>query len=378
MSKTLRAFSVLQAIAAVASLAIIFWSLGLPNLQFAEAANVTNLSDTLSSSRPSVAANHTIEFTTPSGVAAGESITVAFPTGFTGVSSLTFGDVDLNIAGTEATLAATPSGATWGVNILAQSVIFTSDTGVVNAGETVTIEIGTNANGGTNQITNPSTIGSQIIDLTVGSEDSGQLRVAIVDSVTVSATIDTVFTFGVNQVDFGTTIGSIATTSATSTRTTVEFGQLSPGSSKIAAQELTVETNSANGFVVTVQADQQLTSGNGADIDSFVDGADTSTPQSWNSPSEDITNENTWGHWGLSSTDITLGSGLTDIYNGGAHFVAASTTGGVEVFRHNDPTDGTVDGEGVTNVLYQVEVSSLQEAADDYTATLTYVATPVF
>jgi hypothetical protein len=35
-------------------------------------------------------------------------------------------------------------------------------------------------------------------------------------------------------------------------------------------------------------------------------------------------------------------------------------------------------GVGSTTVAYKVEITSLQEAAKDYTATLTYIATPVF
>ena len=45
---------------------------------------------------------------------------------------------------------------------------------------------------------------------------------------------------------------------------------------------------------------------------------------------------------------------------------------------HTGPTDGTTTGQGTTRVGYTAEVSSLQEAADDYQATLTYVATPTF
>jgi hypothetical protein len=65
------------------------------------------------------------------------------------------------------------------------------------------------------------------------------------------------------------------------------------------------------------------------------------------------------------------------LYSGGDNFVSASTTP-VEVFRHDGPTDGSVAGEGTAQVIYKQEISALQEAANDYTATLTYVATPVF
>ena len=52
-------------------------------------------------------------------------------------------------------------------------------------------------------------------------------------------------------------------------------------------------------------------------------------------------------------------------------------TAPVEVFRHDGPIENSED-DGNATVLYKVEVTALQEAAEDYTATLTYVATPIF
>jgi len=372
MSRTSYTFNVLQAIAAVASFAVILWSLGLPVLQFAEAANVNTLSDTLTDSAPAVVSDHTIDFITPTGVAAGETITVDFEAGFTGVAGITDADVDLAIDGVDETIG----GGDWTVSAAGQVVTITSGAGVIAANATVTIEIGTNADGGTNQITNPATEGSYTVDLTVGSEDTGQTRVAIVNSVTVTATVDTVFTFTINEVAAGTVLGT-HTTGGASSSTTIPFGELVADTASTAAQNLEVSTNAANGFVVTVATDQQLTSGNGADIDGFIDGAFTNTPTAWESPGGTAGLENEAGHWGISSDDTTLTAGLTDLYTGGANFVSASTTP-VEVFRHDGPTDGSAAGEGTANVIYKVEVTALQEAATDYTATLTYVATPVF
>jgi len=376
MSRTSYTFSVLQATAAVASLAIIMWSLGFPVLQFAGAANVVSFSDTLTDSAPAVVSDHLIEFTTPTGVAAGETIVLTFESGFLGVASLDEGDIDFEINGVDATLAATESGATWGVTTAAETITLTSDTGVVAANATVTIEIGTNADSGVNQITNPAA-GSYEINLTAGSVDTGETRVAIVDSVTVTATVDTIFTFTVNAVAAGTDVNTNDTTGGVTTATAIPFGELEADTASTAAQRLEVLTNASNGFVVTVATDQQLTSSNGADIDGFTDGDFITTPASWASPSATPGLENEAGHWGLSSTDTTLGTGLTDVFAGGDEFVSASSTP-VEVFRHDRPTDGNEPGEGTATVIYKIEITALQEAANDYTATLTYVATPVF
>jgi hypothetical protein len=203
--------------------------------------------------------------------------------------------------------------------------------------------------------------------------------VAIVDAVTVTASVDTIFNFTVDGVNNNLGVNG-ATTTATSTPTSIPFGLLVADTPATLAQDLTVSTNAANGFVVTVQTDQQLLSSNGADIDGFIDGAYTNAPTQWVAPAQTLGQENTYGHWGITSNDSTVTSGLTDEFDvtgNGEDYLSASTTP-VEIFRHNGPTNGTLDGIGITRVGYTVETSALQEAATDYTATLTYVATPVF
>jgi hypothetical protein len=49
-----------------------------------------------------------------------------------------------------------------------------------------------------------------------------------------------------------------------------------------------------------------------------------------------------------------------------------------QVFSHDDVADGSTPDIGVTDVGYQIEISSFQEAGSDYSNTLTYVATPTF
>lgn len=382
MTRTHTTFSMLQAVAAVATLAVILWSLGIPQLRFAEAANVTYFSDTLSDSAPSVVSNHTISFVTPTGLVAGNTITLTFPTGFTGVGSLDAQDLDLNVSGSEQSLInGAASGANWNVTAAGQTIDITSGTSTIGTNATVTIEIGTNATtGGTGntQITNPATTTSYEIEVLLEGSDSGSTMVAIVDSVTVTASVPTILDFTINGVAGTSTING-ATTTATTTSTSIPFGVLTADDRSVAAQDLVISTNAANGFIVTVTADQQLTS-NTSDIDGFQDGSYTTTPTVWAAPSPVLGQENTYGHWGITTNDASVTSGLTDTFDvagAGNRFVSASTTP-VEVFRHNGPTNGTSQGVGTTRVGYAVEITSLQEASDDYTATLTYVATPIF
>ena len=380
MHRTHHTFSLLQAVAVLAIFAITLWSIGWPAIRTAEAANVISFSDTLSDSSGTSTANHTIEFTTPSGMAAGETITLTFETGFTGINSLTPADLDLEIDGVDQDLHDSAAGPVWDVAPAGQSIDITSGTDTIGPNATVTIEIGTNAtfaSSSANQISNPTTPGSYTIDVTVGSGgDTGTTRVAITDQVTVTASVDTTFDFTVSGVTQSQTVNGDTTTGPT-TATEIPFGTLEDGTASTAAQDLEVSTNAANGFVVTVQTDQQLTSANGADIDGFSDGSYVETPVIWSAPSATVSNENTYGHWGLTSEDDTLTETLAADPFGAQLYASASTTP-VEVFRHDGPTDGSTPGAGSTRVGYRVEITALQEAADDYTATLTYVATPVF
>ncbi len=379
MIRTQTSFTLLQATAVVSTLAIILWSVGVPTLRFAEAANVTSYSDTLSDSAPSAVSNHTISFVTPTGFVAGDTITLTFQSGFTGIGSLVAQDLDLYASGTERDLIdGAASGSDWNVTAAGQVIDIESGTDTIGAGATVTIEIGTNAtNGGTgtNQITNP-TAGSYSIDVTFGASDAGRTLVAIVNTVTVTASVDTIFNFTVNGVNSGLNVNS-DTTTGTSTSTTIPFGELVADTPSTLAQDLVVNTNAANGFVVTVQTDQQLKSATNADIDGFIDGSYITSPEVWTGPSPTIGQEETYGHWGITSNDDTIGADIFDVLGSGQRYLSASTTP-VEIFSNDGPAIGTQDGVGTTRVGYTVEISALQEAGTDYTATLTYVATPVF
>lgn len=380
MSRTNTTFGLLQALASVVALSVLFWSFGVPTMRFAQAAYVTEYSNTLSDSAPSVGSNHTITFVTPSGIANGETITIDFSDGNFGTSSITVGDIDVYDDATLLSSAANCS-ATDETGVSFTGAVLTiefcpGDGAFIPTNGTTTILIGTNATGGTNQIVNPSVANSYQLPLTAGSSDLGETRVAIVAPVVVTATVDTALTFTVDALD--PTDGDVnqSPITATSTATTVPFGVLDPGTPVTLGQQLSVSTNAAYGFAVTAQVDQQLTSGT-SEIAGFIEGAFTSTPTSWQSPSPLIGNSDTWGHWGLTTQDQSIeGGDPFDVAGAGEAYVSASTTP-VTVFAHNGPADGTTAHIGRTRVGYRAEITDLQPAGE-YTATLTYVATPVF
>jgi hypothetical protein len=186
-------------------LSLVFVFSGGFSAQVAHAANLTSKTDTLSSLKASTAADHTILFTTPTGVAAGETIELTF-TSFTVGASLDFEDLDMSIeaAGgdgvcdtgdTEKTLAATASGAAWGaVRTSATVITIDSGTDTITAGDEVCIEIGTGAETGATgveQITNP-TAGSYDLAIAGTMTDSGETAIEILtdDQVAVTAVVD--------------------------------------------------------------------------------------------------------------------------------------------------------------------------------------------
>ena len=76
----------------------------------------------------------------------------------------------------------------------------------------------------------------------------------------------------------------------------------------------------------------------------------------------------------MTYDDNTLNSGVA---LGSDEYIAASTTPR-EVFYHDGPAAGVGTATGTTYVAYSVEITGLQEAADDYQTVLTYIATPTF
>ena len=374
-------------VTAVVMLAIVMWSFGFPTwVPFSDAAALTNVSDTLSDSDSGVSSDHTIVFTNPTAIAEGDTITITFPGQFnTSTSTATLALNDFDVATTsEYTIAANCGGSErMSVATSGNTLTFTvcaGDGGAIPANGTTTIEIGTNATAapgtGNNQIINPIAINSYEITIVTSSGDTGATRVAIIDDVVVTASVDTTLTFTVGGMNAGSSVNGSPTTTATATTpTTLPFETLAADTSKTLAQSLQVTTNAANGFTVTANMNQNLTSSTGADIDRFIDDAGTAVPAAWAGPTGTLGSENTYGHMGITTEDSSLAGGDdfgADLWAG--NFVNNPR----EVFYNDGPSDGVTANQGSTTVGYQAEIMAFQEAGSDYTATITYVATPIF
>ncbi len=387
MNKTVFAIPVpYRHVAMVTLVALVAWTFGLPAwIQNAQAANISTFSDTISDSDLGVDAQHDLLFVTSNAMAGDEAFRIYFDEVGSGFDFTGMTDADLIASSTGFTAVNSCGGGadeidlSIGANYI-QGEVCTGDT--VIAGQ-IGIQIG-----GPNYVNNPSSANSYVISLqgydAGGGEitDSGDTRVAIIDDVTVTASVDTVFTFTINAVDAGVTVNDdITVTSGTSTATSVPFGTIAPGTAKLMAQELRVDTNAYNGFAVTVEANQTLTAGNGATIDEFIDGLATASTTLWTSPAGTMGSPDTYGHWGLTTDDnVVSGASSTQWGAGEAAYRGDFVGTPVEIFYHSTPVESTTAGMGMgsTTVAYKVEIMALQEAAKDYTATLTYIATPVF
>ncbi|MBU0648174.1 hypothetical protein KJ855_03260 [Patescibacteria group bacterium] len=351
----------------------------------AQAANLTGLKDTLSTSEPNVVADHTFDFTVTTAIPVSGEIDVTLPAGFD-LSSLVFGDVDIELNSVDQTVVAGagPGAAEVGFVLSGQGMQFHFGSAVsLGAGQTVKIQVGDTAAGGpgNNQITNHAAAGIYTITLATynavdASLDTGDLKISLQDTITVSATVQSSLTFAIagisNAGNNCPNADATGTTDITTTSTTIPFGTMTVDDSKIGCQELTVSTNATNGYIVTVEQNNDLTSAGTDTIDEF-DGADGNTdtyttPEVWVQP-KDATPTTHTGYFGFTSDDATANSGNYASYKYAGY---QDDNSPYEVAKETGPVSSEVDV-----VSYQLEVAQLQEAGV-YTNTLMYICTATF
>jgi len=320
----------------------------------AEAASLVDAKDTISDSNPGqTAVTHTITFTTGVALEADDYINVTFPAPF---GNVTAGGNITCPGGMTASAATT------------EIARCTSDAGTVAGAKEITVVLDNPAGEGS------QTINIASIDHTDLSENEGaDVMVAIIYEVAVYATVASTLTFEINPLLVGVDVNGSATTIESAT-TSLTFGTLDAGDNEIMGQQLKVITNANDGFVVTVEQSGDLSNGGGGDIDPFDEGT-PAAPKAWEIPVAVLDSDNTYGHMGITSEDEDLVSAADtfgeDLYQG------FTGTTPIAVMVHDGPADGSTAHKGLTQVAYQIEINSLQEAGD-YTNTLTYICTPQY
>ncbi len=224
----------------------------------ARAASLTALSDTQSTIKAATVSNHDITFTTPTGVASGQTIILTWDNSTSVNASLDYTDIDVLDDAVNVTLAASPSGATWGAVRTSGTVItLTNGTSAVGAGSVIRIKIGTNATNqstGVRQITNGSA-GTTTLAISGTFTDTGTISTPIIadDVVNITATVNQTISFVVNDNTIG--FGTLTTSNAR-----YATADTNGSASDSVAHTLAVGTNAANGYTINVQG-ATLTSG---------------------------------------------------------------------------------------------------------------------
>ena len=398
-TRLLQDLSTRSYLALVLIVALLAWSLALPAILKADHDVISpgplDLQIILSDSAPGITATHTISFKIAAGTEAtlDDQVTITYHEAGASASSTSVnsnfdassvegGDVNINVDGTGViTFNALDSD---GTNLVfdittplgAEAVVTIVVPGIVNP--TYEFDGGNPLWATTHEVT---------FGITGGGETySNKTRVAIIDAVTMTAAIDTIFEFSVAGLAGGTAINGIETTYA-STPTSLDFQTLTAGVDKLLGHELQVATNASNGFIVTIQETQELTSSLGEKIHRFQDTLSgeegQTTPIGWLSPASTLDQYQTYGHYGITTTDgrldeVTVAgdAAFTETADGG--YIGNFHQEPRVIFGHTGPTNAGTEDTGLALVGVRIEISSLQPAGDDYTNTLVYVATPTF
>jgi len=378
------------------------------------------MSDTMHRQSVDTASDHSILFTTLTGVADGETIVVTFPADFDG-TDLDETDVDLiedttpdglcDDAGgtTKGLVADTPGTNEWTAvfsGTESRVLTFTSGgaTAVIEAGSEVCIEIGQNADGtvnsssppgsgaaaGNTQYVNPSTTGSFSVSLSVGDgADTGTLAVPINDddTVTINATVDVSITFDIDVGASGANCDAVGGASPCDSTIgasdnvgyVVELGSITTTDTRVSGVTdavnlimLDLDTNGSGGAVVTVA---NANGGNGL-VSSSVGGDNINSTEGAVSDGTE--------NYGLCVDSVTQ--------TGGTMAISAPYTanGCDEDTEGNDVDDLTTAAESIVDssgepvsggrveILVQASISGITPAHNDYTDDLTFIATGTF
>lgn len=360
-------------------------------IQSVYASLMTEEKDVISTSAPDTVANHEIWFKPGTNFAASNTLKITLDGLFTTPPSdhedvdLSFGTAGTN---TEIVLAATAASTnTWECTISNTEVTFTvpstaSAEWLPTTSDLVKVEIGTNATAddgtGDEQYKNPIKVDvlgtADIYDIDIVNQttsDTGKAMVAIIEGVTVTATVAESLKFYIadGSADCDTAFGNEL--DATVDSSSVNFGTLTVDTFTHGCQYLSIGTNAANGYGVTSQESDYLKSDSITlpDTTCNASGCDETNAEPW-------TAAGTYYGFGHTCSSIDASGCHSEYSTGNSYRQFARTT-------TETPQDIMVNGSTPTVVTekslveYKVSVSNIQPAGI-YTNTVTYIATPNF
>ena len=327
---------------------------------YADAAVLTSGSVALSDSRPSTASvTYTIDFSNVT-TSAIKCIKAVFSTQASG------GSVPSGFTSTGAALSGTsdyiPTPASWSVDASVNGTVAityaTGETPASASSRTVVLTGITNAStADTAYYLQFSTFNNT--NCSSSAVDSSTIAFIYTTGQAVSVTVDSTLTFTVNSVAGSQSVNG-ATTTVSSTSTTIPFGTVTASANAIAAHDLTISTNSDNGYTTYIRYTGDLTSG-GNTIDDLATYTNAS-PGAFSAAGTEA--------FGYTTNDATLGTGTAGrfISNKWATF----DTTNYEVAYSAGPVSSET-----TRVGYQVGVGGSTDAGV-YTTTVILTATPIY
>lgn len=207
--------------------------------------------------------------------------------------------------------------------------------------------------------------------------DQTKGKIALIESVRVTATVEPTINFSIAGVNTGTSIcgatPDIDTTTGVNSPLAVPFGSLTLNTFKDAGHNLTVSTNAASGYVVTAAENDQL-SRDGLGVTTIPDTTCDSGPCTITSEQDWSTGTNNGFGYSLENVDA---ASITWEYNDTGTFDARPFA----VLGTDTPTtlfySSTVANAENAYVCYRLSVGATQ-AAGDYENQITYTATGTF
>jgi hypothetical protein len=212
--------------------------------------------------------------------------------------------------------------------------------------------------------------------------DQTTTKIGVVDAVKVSATIAPQLTFTVAGISSGTSVCG-ENTDVTTTAISVPFGALTIGSFVDAAQRLTVTTNAAGGYSVTVAENDQVgrngntCSGDGTSSNSCVQ--DTSASGASHTASADWTDAANDDGFGYSVDPVTAGLTAAFTYNESTRTFSAKQFADLAESEAPQTVYSRADvaSSDVVDVCYRIAPAATN-VAGDYENYIVYTASATF
>jgi hypothetical protein len=354
--------------------ALLGLSLSVLPIGFSQAAGtLTNASVSLSDPRPDAATtsvSYTFKGSSVDGTTAVKCVKVVWsttgsgtqaPTGFSGASgSVTAASSTLiNSSATGWSLAKSDGTSSTGQNNIYQ---YTNSTGVTPSTTTgATFILG--------GITNPTTANSNFFftlntygntDCSTSPIDNAQVEFIITPGSTLSLTVDPSLSFSINSINSGQSCDG-TTTTATSTATSIPFGNITSASNGVVCQDLQAATNATGGYTIYLRYTGAPSNGTNSIADHTGSNA---SPTAFSAAGTEA--------YGYATNDATLGTGTANRFTSPSQGWAAATTTNNEI---------AYEAGGVTNTHYtvghQVGISTTTNPGT-YTTTIIYTCTPIY